>query len=92
MEKYKLDPEEHDLLDSIEKGEWEPIKNMKAEIRRYAEYARRTLKKDQRISIRMPKHDLVGLKTKAVDEGMPYQTLIASILHKYVVGQLVPRH
>ena len=87
MSQHKLDKEEQELLDSIEKGEWKPVRNMKSEIRKYAEYAKTSLKKDQRISIRMSKQDLVGIQTKAVNEGIPYQTLITSIVHKYVTGQ-----
>ncbi len=90
MKKYKLDKEEEKLLTSLERGEWRSVKNMKALIDKYAEYAKNTLKKDQRISIRMSKQDLIGVQAKAVDEGIPYQTLITSIVHKYVNGNLVP--
>jgi len=91
MRRYRLDKEEQKLLDSIEKGKWRPVKHMEAQIGKYAEYAKNTLKKDQRISIRMSKQDLLGIKTKAIDEGLPYQTLITSIVHKYVIGKLAPR-
>jgi len=91
MKNYKLDKDEQELLSSLEKGEWKPVKNMKALIDKYAEYAKNTLKKNQRISIRMSKQDLIGIQTKAVDEGIPYQTLITSIVHKYVSGSLVPK-
>jgi predicted DNA binding CopG/RHH family protein len=88
MRKYKLDKEEQEILDSIESGKWKTIKNMKAEVNKFAEYAKKTLKKDQRISIRISKQDLIGIQAKAVDEGIPYQTLITSIVHKYVNGRL----
>ncbi|MFZ2603879.1 MAG: antitoxin [Candidatus Omnitrophota bacterium] len=91
MRNYQLDKEEQELSSSIEKGEWKPVKNMAAEIKKYAEYARNTLKKDQRISIRMSKQDFIGIQSKAVDEGILYQTLIASIVHKYVNGKLVSK-
>ena len=91
MRNYQLDTEEQELLLSIERGEWKPVKNMQAEIKRYIEYAKNTLKKDQRISIRMSKQDLIGIRSKAVDEGMPYQTLITSVVHKYVNGKLVSK-
>ena len=91
MRNYQLDTEEQELLSSIERGEWKPVKNMQAEIKRYIEYAKNTLKKDQRISIRMSKQDLIGIRSKAVDEGMPYQTLITSVVHKYVNGKLVSK-
>ncbi|MBL7131397.1 MAG: antitoxin [Candidatus Omnitrophica bacterium] len=89
MKNYKLDKDEQELLSSLEKGEWKHVKNMKVLIDKYAEYAKNTLKKNQRISIRMSKQDLIGIQTKAVDEGIPYQTLITSIVHKYVNGNLV---
>lgn len=90
MRKYKLDKEEKELLDPIKKGEWAPVANMKDMIDKYAKYAKNTLKKDQRISIRISKQDLIGIQSKAVDEGIPYQTLVTSIVHKYVTGHLVP--
>lgn len=92
MRKYKLDKEEKKILASVEKGEWVPVKNMKAMIEKYAEYAKNTLKKDQRISIRISKQDLIGIQSKAVDEGVPYQTLVTSVVHKYVNGNLVPKN
>ena len=91
MRDYQLDKEEQELLSSIERGEWKPAKDMQAEIRKYIEYARNTLKKDQRISIRMSKQDLIGIQGKAVGEGIPYQTLITSLVHKYVNGKLVSK-
>lgn len=90
MRKYKLDREEKELLESIQKGEWAPVANMKDMIDKYAKYAKNTLKKDQRISIRISKQDLIGIQSKAVDEGIPYQTLVTSLVHKYVTGHLVP--
>lgn len=90
MRKHKLDREEKELLDSIQKGEWAPVANMKDMIDKYAKYAKNTLKKDQRISIRISKQDLIGIQSKAVDEGIPYQTLVTSLVHKYVTGHLVP--
>jgi predicted DNA binding CopG/RHH family protein len=51
-----------------------------------------TLNKDQRMNIRITKNDLEGIKIKAVEEGIPYQTLVASIIHKYVTGRLMEKH
>lgn len=82
--KYKLDKEEQQILDAIEKGAWEAVKPTKAEFFRYAQIAKATLKKDQRMNIRISKADMERLKIKAAEEGMPYQTLVASVLHKYV--------
>ena len=64
---------------------------MEAEIKKFSGYARKSLKKDQRISIRISKQDLLGIQARAVDEGIPYQTLITSVVHKYVNGKLIAR-
>lgn len=92
MQRPHLDKEEQELVDSIESGKWKSVKNMKTEIAKYADYAKKTLKKDQRISIRISRQDLLDIKTKAVDEGIPYQTLISSIVHKYVNGRLASKN
>lgn len=87
----KLDKEEIEIINSIERGEWVPVKNMGSEIARYTSYAKHTLKKDQRISIRISKQDLVGIQEKAIEDGIPYQTLISSIVHRYVRGGLIAK-
>ena len=55
----------------------------------FKEYALNTIRKDKRVNIRINEHDLEGIKRKAIEEGLPYQTLISSILHKYLNGKLV---
>lgn len=89
MNKYKLDPEEQELLGSVERGEWISAEPTQSEMRRYMRMARHTLRKDKRINIRISQSDLEGLQTKAIREGIPYQTLVSSILHKYVAGRLM---
>jgi predicted DNA binding CopG/RHH family protein len=91
MKKIILDKEEKDILESYERGEWESVKNPKKEIARLREYARNTLQKDKRINIRMSSKDLDQVQVIAVQEGIPYQTLVSSIIHKYVSGYLVER-
>lgn len=91
MEEIKLDREEAKLLDSYESGEWRSIDDLKAKAPEYREHARATFKKDRRVNIRISSKDLEGIKKKALEEGIPYQTLMASILHKYVSGRLVGR-
>jgi predicted DNA binding CopG/RHH family protein len=86
VKKYKLDKEEKDILDAIENGKWEAIKPRKAELNHYARIAKNTFKKDQRMNIRISKADLDRIKAKAAEEGIPYQTLVASIIHKYASG------
>ena len=87
----KLDKEEQELLRSIDRKEWKRVKNFESEVSKLQQAAKNTLKKDQRISIRLAKHDLDGLKLKAVDEGIPYQTLIASLIHKYIIVRIVDK-
>ncbi|MFT5208049.1 MAG: putative DNA binding CopG/RHH family protein [Candidatus Omnitrophota bacterium] len=89
--KSKLDKEEKEILEAIESGAWKPIKMKANERQEYIDAARNTMRKDSHLNIRISKADLEGLKVKAVREGMPYQTLIASILHKYLNGSLLPR-
>jgi len=88
MKKIILDQEEQDILESYDKGEFKSVKNKKAEIAKLRQYAANTLKKNKRINIRLSERDLFGIQTKAVEEGLPYQTLISSILHKYLSGSL----
>jgi len=80
---------EEDILASFERGEWNSVSNLKDEIARYAASAAATLIKDKRINIRLSSRDLEDVQTRAAEEGMPYQTLIASVLHKYVSGRLI---
>jgi predicted DNA binding CopG/RHH family protein len=87
----KLTPEEKGLLDSVERGKWKRIPDFPREAARYQAAARATLKKDKRVNIRMAERDLVRFQKTAVHEGLPYQTLISSILHKYINGRLVEK-
>ena len=91
MGKIRLDREEVEFLDSFEAGEWRTIEGWETEAKRYEEYARATFKKDRRVNIRISSRDLEEVQKRALEEGIPYQTLIASILHKYVSGRLVER-
>ena len=80
---------EEDILVSFEKGEWQSVPNLKDEIERYASSAAATLTKAKRINIRLSSRDLEDIQMRAAEEGMPYQTLIASVLHKYASGRLI---
>jgi len=86
-----LDKEEQELSESVERGEWRSVPNLKEEIMKAKEYARATFAKNQRMNLRISKKDLDALKIKAMEEGMPYQTLAASVLHKYLTGNLESR-
>lgn len=88
MKKMYLDNEERDMVESIERGEWRSVMNLKAEIKKHQEYARNTLRKDKRVNIRISARDLEAIQAKAVEDGIPYQTLMASVLHRFVSGKL----
>jgi len=87
----KLDPDEKALADSIERGEWRSAHDLRRQRTRYQKYAEVTLRKDRRVNIRISGRDLSAIQKRAVEEGLPYQTLIASLLHKYAAGRLVER-
>ena len=87
----KLGQEEQELLNFFERGEWQSVEGRGAEFERYREYARVTFKKDKRVNIRISREELEALQKRALEEGIPYQTLMASILHKYVAGRLIEK-
>lgn len=89
--RIKLEKDEADLLKSVEAGEWRSTRDLDKEIKRSQEYARATFRKDRRVNIRISEKDLRGLQKRALEEGIPYQTLISSVLHKYLSGSLVDR-
>lgn len=85
MKRYQLDEEEKRLLKEVEAGEWVRIKDFEKKKKELAEAARYSirLKKNKNINIRVSEEILQKLKTKAAEEGLPYQTLISSVLHKF---------
>jgi predicted DNA binding CopG/RHH family protein len=87
--KTKLTKEEKEILNSFEKGEWIPVSDLSKRRKELAAYARNTLKKDKRLNIRISERDLIELQRKAVQEGLPYQTYVSSIIHKFINGMLV---
>jgi predicted DNA binding CopG/RHH family protein len=84
----KLDADEKDILDSVERGEWRPARAPKRVQGRYSRYATAMFKKDRRLNSRISTKDLEAIQKRALEEGLPYQTLIASLLHKYASGRL----
>lgn len=80
---------EQEILASFERGEWLPAQKEKGEIARFAAMAATALNKDKRVNIRISSRDLDDLQAKAAEEAIPYQTLMASVLHKYVTGRLI---
>jgi predicted DNA binding CopG/RHH family protein len=86
----QIDADEAGLIDAYEKGALRSVAT-KAELARYKAAARATATKDRRVNIRLSSSDLQDIQVRAMEEGMPYQTLIASVLHKYVTGRLAER-
>lgn len=82
MKYYELTDEEKSLLEEVEKGEWVRVANFEQEKERLQAIARNTLNKTKNINVRVSEKTLAKLKRKAVEEGIPYQTLVSSILHK----------
>ncbi len=85
----KIDTLEADILTAYEKGELKSTSPSKAKLAKFKAAATATFLKEKRINIRLSTPDLMDIQTRALEEGMPYQTLIASVLHKYVSGKLV---
>lgn len=85
MKKKKLNHEEQEMLEAFEAGEFES--DLKDERRtQLAKLAEETIRKDKRINIRISSRDLEALQRRAIEEGLPYQSLVSSVLHKYVSG------
>ncbi|MCF8316902.1 MAG: hypothetical protein K9I71_12295 [Ignavibacteriales bacterium] len=83
----KLNEDEKEILKSYENDEWVSVKDLEMQKAKYERYARNTSTKNKRINVRLTERDLINLKAKSLEEGMPYQTLVASIIHKYVSGK-----
>jgi predicted DNA binding CopG/RHH family protein len=92
MNKKKyLDSEEQGLIQSLEQDDWKSTEDLESWKTLLSKTAANTLTKDQRMNIRITKNDLDGIKLKAMEEGLPYQTLVTSIIHKYVTGKLTEK-
>lgn len=84
-----IDSEEKDLLRTYELDEWQPVADRDAEIARYRGYARATFEKDKQVNIHISGNDLEALQREAIEQGVPCEALISSVLHKYACGRLV---
>jgi len=87
----KYDKEEKDILDAYENGKMKPSTPSKKEIERIKAIAKNTFRKDRRITIRLYDHDYKGIQKKAMEMGIPYQTLISGIIHRYIEGDLISK-
>jgi predicted DNA binding CopG/RHH family protein len=87
----KLDQEEQEILQAWEAGSLKPVDDMAQQMKAHRAAASATFNKDQRLNIRISSRDLKNLQARALEEGVPYQTFAASLLHKFVSGHLVNR-
>ena len=86
-----MEEEEQELLSSVERGEWQPATDADSLRREAVSTAEATLRKDRRMNVRISERDMRKLKARAAEEGIPYQTLVTMVLHKYVTGRLEER-
>ena len=87
MKNVKLNKEEAQLLKAVEAGKFESVLTEKRR-NELVSAAKDTVRKDKRIYIRISNRDLKAIQLKAAEEGLPYQTLVSSIIHKYITGSL----
>jgi len=85
----KLDKEEQEILDAYDEGKLELRLPSDSEKKEISSFAKETFNKSTRITIRLYEHDLRGIQKKAMEKGIPYQTLISSMIHQYIEGDLI---
>jgi predicted DNA binding CopG/RHH family protein len=85
------DQEEQGIITAFEAGKLKSQQPSRELLERHRSYARSTMSNDKRVNIRLSEKDLEDIKIRALEEGIPYQTLMGSILHKYVSGRLIEK-
>ncbi len=90
--KYKLDAEEQEILEAFERGSLKSEPNAEQEIREAREAARNTFNKNRRVNLRLTERDFLHAHIRALEEGLPYQTLLSSVIHKYLTGRLIEKN
>ncbi|MCI0614004.1 antitoxin [bacterium] len=89
MKPQEFDLEEQELLESYERDEWKPVVNLQEELQQYQVYAAATIKRNRLVSIDLSPEDFAEIQQKAIEKGIPYQTLISNIVHQFAAGRLV---
>jgi predicted DNA binding CopG/RHH family protein len=89
--KYKFDQEEKEILDAFERDELKSVPNVVQEIKDARLAARNTFNKIKRVNLRLTERDFHMAHIKALEEGLPYQTLLSSVIHKYLTGRLIDK-
>ncbi|MDP3741347.1 MAG: hypothetical protein Q8R08_03425 [bacterium] len=88
MKYYELDKNEKQILNDLEKRAFSRTRGFAQKQKKYQEYAEATLTKAKNVNIRVPEKDLLKIKARAAEKGIPYQTLLASLVHQYSIGQI----
>jgi len=88
----KYDKEEKNIIDAYESGKMKLSAPSKKELQNIKAIAKSTFKKDKRITIRLYDHDYKGIRKKALEMGIPYQTLISGMIHRYIEGELISKN
>ncbi len=88
----KYTEEESEILEALEKNQISLEDPSSKEHERVRTAATESLKKSKRITIRLYEHDYIAIQEKASEIGIPYQTLISSLIHRYVEGDMIPKH
>jgi len=88
----KYDEEEKKIIDAYENGKMKLSTPLKKELENIKAIAKSTFKKDKRITIRLYDHDYKGIQKKALEMGIPYQTLISGLIHRYIEGELISKN
>lgn len=86
MKYYELDKDEAEILNDFSKEKFVSVKSARLLLNQYRKYAEESLKKSKNINIRVPEKDLLKIKSIAAEKGIPYQTLLASVIHQYSAG------
>ena len=89
--KENLNPEEREILDRFERGELQPVADVERELEAARQAARNTFNKTRRVNLRVTERDFELAHSRAREEGIPYQTLLSSVIHKYLSGRLVEK-
>ena len=87
----QLNSEERDILEKFKRGELRPSTNVEHELKQARQAARNTFHKTRRVNLRVTERDFSLAHARAREEGMPYQTLLSSVIHKYLSGRLVEK-
>ncbi len=88
MKYQDLDKEEEQILNDFEKGDFKSVSNVAKEKKRHAQIAKNTLDKSANVNLRLSKRDIYRVKAKAIEKGIPYQTILASLIHQYASGKV----